>query len=454
MGNRSYLLAVGESKNRLTILESNNSISLFWPMLFDAEDFLAGDRFLGRETALVSTLIGLGQPFQAVVSSKRARENLYKRSSSVNTLLPECVDLFTAWRRYLDAFEAEAFLLDFSEYSWFFDSGELCIEDLRRLVMCWEQPNLFAREALLDHAGLSTDDLHNNEYQWLIVGDATEFQPPWEALDDINDHARETPEAYMARHHRFQAQRRRATLSLYEQERLQAELGNRDHHLQRALEAEAPGSTRHINAARYCLIDALKAIGLNYAGGAEPGALCEGVETAVQAMETFHRTAGDQFDELDLSIDDMTGHMASLWLVGLTHLLARPDLTARMIALLEPQLGNEPGRHLLLRSIIGQLGGQVPSTPPGLDTASLGPLTQAMLQVDPDSASVLIQSFLDGFCQRAAGTEWLEEGSGLPAATVWCFEAALVTVLRDIDDISYRDHPLYPAALVYAARNR
>ncbi|WP_234975130.1 PoNe immunity protein domain-containing protein [Variovorax paradoxus] len=60
------------------------------------------------------------------------------------------------------------------------------------------------------------------------------------------------------------------------------------------------------------------------------------------------------------------------------------------------------------------------------------------------------RSFLDGWYKGLKGCYWHDthtDQEGSSYFGYWAFEAALVTVLWDIDDQSYRDHLVYPKDL-------
>lgn len=74
-----------------------------------------------------------------------------------------------------------------------------------------------------------------------------------------------------------------------------------------------------------------------------------------------------------------------------------------------------------------------------------------VLDAEPAERPALMKAFLDN---------WYDNRKGLPGYDLhlcspdgyygyWCFEAALVVKLFDIDDSSFRDHRYYPAALVH-----
>lgn len=78
------------------------------------------------------------------------------------------------------------------------------------------------------------------------------------------------------------------------------------------------------------------------------------------------------------------------------------------------------------------------------------PLYEA-LDAAPAQQGKLIKKFLDGYAKtiRSWGIGIIRKGTGPYHPGDWCFEAALVVKLFHIDDSAFRDHPLYPAALIH-----
>ena len=73
------------------------------------------------------------------------------------------------------------------------------------------------------------------------------------------------------------------------------------------------------------------------------------------------------------------------------------------------------------------------------------------LDAPPAQQGKLITKFLDGYANtvRKWGIAIIREKDWKQHPGDWCFEAALVVKLFNIDDSAFRDHPLYPAALIH-----
>ncbi|MFG6177469.1 PoNe immunity protein domain-containing protein [Halomonas sp. THAF12] len=80
------------------------------------------------------------------------------------------------------------------------------------------------------------------------------------------------------------------------------------------------------------------------------------------------------------------------------------------------------------------------------------PLFEA-LDAAPVQQGKLITKFLDGYAKTiykwGLGFMTMPDDDGPYHPGDWCFEAALVVKLFGIDDSDFREHPLYPAALVH-----
>ncbi|KAG0929670.1 hypothetical protein G6F31_017268 [Rhizopus arrhizus] len=74
----------------------------------------------------------------------------------------------------------------------------------------------------------------------------------------------------------------------------------------------------------------------------------------------------------------------------------------------------------------------------------------------PSGRPGLVKEFLDGWYAGSRNVYWhgnhRDDDSGYMG--YWAFEAALVVMLFDIDDSSFRDHEYYPADLVAHYRRR
>uniref|UniRef100_UPI002AC31AFB PoNe immunity protein domain-containing protein n=1 Tax=Paraburkholderia bannensis TaxID=765414 RepID=UPI002AC31AFB len=81
------------------------------------------------------------------------------------------------------------------------------------------------------------------------------------------------------------------------------------------------------------------------------------------------------------------------------------------------------------------------------------PLARATVAA-PDERPAFVREFVEGWYKGMEPTYWYGAHTDGLYFGYWCLEAALVTVLWDIDDSSYRDNLVYPKDLVDFARER
>jgi Domain of unknown function (DUF1911) len=79
---------------------------------------------------------------------------------------------------------------------------------------------------------------------------------------------------------------------------------------------------------------------------------------------------------------------------------------------------------------------------------------QKVFEAAPDKRPALMAAFLDTWYRGNKGTYWWDghaiiDRGGLAYSGYWCFEAAAVVKLLDIDDSSFRDNEYYPADLLH-----
>ncbi|MGP5714049.1 PoNe immunity protein domain-containing protein [Vreelandella alkaliphila] len=112
---------------------------------------------------------------------------------------------------------------------------------------------------------------------------------------------------------------------------------------------------------------------------------------------------------------------------------------------------DNPGVDALLDRIAIALGDSERPVADGLLYPKLYASLYQALDAAPAQQSKLIKQFLDRYASITikSGLNVIREGTGPYHPGDWCLEAALVVKLFDIDDRDFRDHPLYPAALVH-----
>jgi len=143
-----------------------------------------------------------------------------------------------------------------------------------------------------------------------------------------------------------------------------------------------------------------------------------------------------------------------LQLLSLAKLLGYDSQVPRFAALLDVKREKNRGIDELYETILDKLGLEsIPNTNhiPNKAYAVLLEVIHAMPQKRPK----LMAEFLKKWYPSMKKCYWygIHEKQPLLFSGYWCFEAALVTYLWDIDDSSYRDMQFYPKDLVDWARS-
>ncbi|MCF1443238.1 PoNe immunity protein domain-containing protein [Ralstonia nicotianae] len=152
-----------------------------------------------------------------------------------------------------------------------------------------------------------------------------------------------------------------------------------------------------------------------------------------------------------LEITQLEAYVYVLWLLALCKLLGHDVLIPKIIEWIDRNAERNRGRDGLFESVVQKL--LVENKQPErvlLHPDAYRSLARATVSA-PEERPGLIEEFLDGWYRQMKpcywhGTHTDKEGSSYFG--YWAFEAALVTVLWDIDDSSYRDHLVYPKDLV------
>jgi hypothetical protein len=147
-----------------------------------------------------------------------------------------------------------------------------------------------------------------------------------------------------------------------------------------------------------------------------------------------------------------------LWLLALCKLLGHDELIPTVMTWIDANAEFNRGRDTIFEKIVGKLTGDEQN--PGryaLHPDAYRPLGKAILAEDPADRPALVKEFVENWYKNMKPCYWYgthTDGEGSSYFGYWCFEAALVTYLWDIDDTSYRDHLVYPKDLVDYARAR
>ena len=155
-----------------------------------------------------------------------------------------------------------------------------------------------------------------------------------------------------------------------------------------------------------------------------------------------------------LTITQIEAYVYVMWLLSLCKLLGHADLVPKVLSWLNIGREFSRGRDTLFEQVVGKLTGAMED--PGryiLHLAPYAPLGKAVIAEHADDRPALVKEFLDGWYKGLKECYWHGTHTDqIGYFGYWAFEAALVTVLWDIDDSSYRDHLVYPKDLVDWAR--
>ena len=205
--------------------------------------------------------------------------------------------------------------------------------------------------------------------------------------------------------------------------------------------------------------ESLQHILLNYTAGMPLAELREQLPGVVAAFDAFIAQEPDTHlrnEAQALEITQLESYVYVIWLLGLCKLLGHPDLVPRVMSWIDKNAEFNRGRDGLFEFIVHRLlgtQGEVervllhPSVYRSLAKATVSP---------PEERPALVAAFLKDWYKNMDPCYWQGLHTDPPEQSLyfgyWSLEAALVTVLWDIDDTSYRDHLVYPKDLVSWAR--
>ena len=156
-----------------------------------------------------------------------------------------------------------------------------------------------------------------------------------------------------------------------------------------------------------------------------------------------------------LEITQHEAYVYIMWLLALCRLLGRAELIPTVTGWIDGNAEYNRGRDGLFEAVVEKLTGKnEPVERVLLHPIAYRPLARATAP-DAQDRPALVKEFLDGWYKNMADCYWHGTHTGKEGPSYfgyWAFEAALVTVLWDIDDSSYRDHLVYPTDLADRAR--
>jgi hypothetical protein len=197
---------------------------------------------------------------------------------------------------------------------------------------------------------------------------------------------------------------------------------------------------------------------LDYTAGHPINELSEQLPAVIEAFNTFIPFDNPRPNEAHtLEITQQEAYVYVLWLLSLCKLLGHDELIGKVMSWLNGNAEFNRGRDTIFERIVEKLTGDTQD--PGryaLHPDAYRPLGRAILAEDPAERPALVKEFVENWYKNMKPCYWYgthtdKEGSSYFG--YWCFEAALVTYLWDIDDTSYRDHLVYPKDLIDFARS-
>ena len=204
-------------------------------------------------------------------------------------------------------------------------------------------------------------------------------------------------------------------------------------------------STHARDAQRYFL-SALSMVKCAYGMGEPVAVISEHADELVRARASYLKAqlglenGPHKFDE------DRAEYVMPLQVLAIGRLTDRPDDTIHELVELNDNLGVDGIYDFLVRGSNSDI----------IDSVLYPKPYQQLLSVitaTPDERPSLMAGFLKVWYNQSRGQNWwgrhkrIGDGSYVYDG-YWCFEAAAVTKLLDIDDSSYRDNEYYPRDLV------
>ncbi|CAB3752909.1 MULTISPECIES: PoNe immunity protein domain-containing protein [Burkholderia] len=205
--------------------------------------------------------------------------------------------------------------------------------------------------------------------------------------------------------------------------------------------------------------DGLELLVLDYTAGRSIEELRDQVADVIGRFDEFTRNRislrgrmlpGNEVDTLKISRIDV--YVYIFWLLALCKLLGRDEYIPKIMGSVDRTHESNRGRDGLLEAVVLQLTARNVHAPQVLlHPVPYRSLASATVRT-PEERPALVKAFVENWYKGMKGTYWHGTHVDGRYFGYWCLEAALVTVLWDIDDSSYRDNPVYPKDLVNYAR--
>ncbi|WP_255992351.1 PoNe immunity protein domain-containing protein [Chitinolyticbacter albus] len=218
-------------------------------------------------------------------------------------------------------------------------------------------------------------------------------------------------------------------------------------------------SERAVNSFKWDVASyALETLILDYTAGKSIEGLGANFPSIIDAFDVFisnekikpHVAAA-------LEITQLEAYVYVTWLLALAKLLGHADQIPRILSWIDKNAEFNRGRDGLFEAVVQQLTGtNIPVERVLLHPDAYRPLAKATV-LPAEERPAMVAAFLESWYKQMKGCYWhgthTDKAGDSSYFGYWAFEAALVTVLWDIDDSSYRDHLVYPKDLVDFARS-
>ena len=180
------------------------------------------------------------------------------------------------------------------------------------------------------------------------------------------------------------------------------------------------------------------------------------------------RRAPDMFDALQRSVLSLSPQHTSTyhltekntysWFLSLftfAKLLRHDEYLPRLVALLDLAQQDNQGKDQLYELLFKKMDLRSVPAQDCIQHATCYPLLVKVIEAEPSKRPRLMRTFLKKWYPDMHGVTWHNTHKTCPHSYpgYWCWEAALVTYLWEIDDSSYCDMAYYPKHLVAWARN-
>jgi len=200
----------------------------------------------------------------------------------------------------------------------------------------------------------------------------------------------------------------------------------------------------------------LELLVLRYTAGNSVTELSRELPSVIQAFDAFIPFDNPPPNEAHtLTITQHEAYVYVMWLLALCRLLGHAELVPTVMRWIDKNAEYNRGRDGLFEAVVEKLTGRKePVERVLLHPAAYRPLAKATAP-DAQDRPALVKEFMDGWYKNMKPCYWHGTHTDKESSSYfgyWAFEAALVTVLWNIDDTSYRDHLVYPKDLADWAR--